>query len=144
MVVQILIEADYAMHGASQVVLLVKNLRASGGDTRDSGLIPGSGRSLGRGNGNPLQYSYWKVPWTEEPGGQQSMEPQRGTTEWLSIHTHTHTHTHLAHWEHLISISSHGLFLLLHCPFSTFSVGYPLEVCLWWSSPWKISTSTIT
>ena len=81
MVVQILIEADYAMHGASQVVLLVKNLRASGGDTRDSGLIPGSGRSLGRGNGNPLQYSYWKVPWTEEPGGQQSMEPQRGTTE---------------------------------------------------------------
>ena len=81
MVVQILIEADYAMHGASQVVLLVKNLRASGGDTRDSGLIPGSGRSLGRGNGNLLQYSYWKVPWTEEPGGRQSMEPQRGTTE---------------------------------------------------------------
>ena len=77
MVVQILIEADYATHGASQV----KNLRASGGDTRDSGLIPGSGRSLGRGNGNPLQYSCWKVPWTEEPGRRQSMEPQRGTTE---------------------------------------------------------------
>ena len=28
------------------------------GDTRDMGSIPGSGRSLGEGNGNPLQYSF--------------------------------------------------------------------------------------
>ena len=34
----------------------------------DPGSIPGSGRSLVEGNGNPLQYSYWKIPWTEEPG----------------------------------------------------------------------------
>ena len=34
--------------------LVVKNLPANVGD---SGLIPGSGRSLGEGNGNPLQYS---------------------------------------------------------------------------------------
>ena len=27
------------------------------GDTRDAGLIPGSGRSPGGGHGNPLQYS---------------------------------------------------------------------------------------
>ena len=33
------------------------NLTASAGDIRDLGLIPGSGRYLGRGNGNPLQYS---------------------------------------------------------------------------------------
>ena len=33
----------------------------------DLGLIPGSGRSLGEGNGNPLQYSCWRIPWTEEP-----------------------------------------------------------------------------
>ena len=32
-------------------------------------LISGSGRSPGEGNGNPLQYSSWKIPWTEEPGG---------------------------------------------------------------------------
>ena len=30
--------------------------------------IPGSGRMLGEGNGNPLQYLPWKVPRTEEPG----------------------------------------------------------------------------
>ena len=35
----------------------VKNLPANAGDTRDIGLTPGSGRSPGVGNGNPLQYS---------------------------------------------------------------------------------------
>ena len=42
----------------SQVVLVVKNAPAKGGDARDLGMIPGSGRSLGGGNGNPVQYSY--------------------------------------------------------------------------------------
>ena len=34
----------------------------------DSGLIPGWGRSSGEGNGNPLQFFAWRIPWTEEPG----------------------------------------------------------------------------
>ena len=42
---------------ALQVVLVVKNPLANAGDVRDSGLIPGSGRSPGERNGNPLQYS---------------------------------------------------------------------------------------
>ena len=42
-------------HRASQVALVVKNLPASAGDIRDSGLIPGSGRSPERGHGKPLQ-----------------------------------------------------------------------------------------
>ena len=36
---------------------VIKNLPANTGDSRDTGLIPQSGRSLGRGNGSPLQYS---------------------------------------------------------------------------------------
>ena len=36
---------------------MVKNLPAKAGDTRDVGSTPGLGRSLGEGNGNPLQYS---------------------------------------------------------------------------------------
>ena len=36
---------------------MVKNLPAKAGDTRDVGSIPGSGRSPGGGNGNPLQYA---------------------------------------------------------------------------------------
>ena len=37
---------------------VVKNPPANAGDAGDMGLIPGSGRSLGGGNGNPLQYSF--------------------------------------------------------------------------------------
>ena len=38
----------------------------------EPGSIPGLGRSLGERNGNPPQYSSWKIPWTEEPGGLHS------------------------------------------------------------------------
>jgi len=34
----------------------IKNPPANAGDSRDVGLIPGSEKSLGVGNGNPLQY----------------------------------------------------------------------------------------
>ena len=36
---------------------LVKNLLTNVGDARDTGSIPGPGRSPGGGNGNPFQYS---------------------------------------------------------------------------------------
>ena len=39
------------------MALVVKNPPVNAGDARDMGLIPGSGRSLGEVNGNPLQYS---------------------------------------------------------------------------------------
>ena len=53
---------------------VVKNLPANAGDV---GLIPGSGRSPGGGNGNPFSILAWKTPWTEEPDGLQSMGLQR-------------------------------------------------------------------
>ena len=33
-------------------------------------------------------------PWTEEPGGLQSVGSQRVGHNWVTTHTHTHTHTH--------------------------------------------------
>ena len=36
---------------------MLKNPPANAGDARDKSSIPGSGRSPGEGNGNPLQYS---------------------------------------------------------------------------------------
>ena len=39
-----------------------ENLPANAGDTRGAGSIPGSGRSSGKGNGNPLQYSCLENP----------------------------------------------------------------------------------
>ena len=46
---------SYGYYQASQVALVVKNLPANAGDIRDSGLIPGSGRSPGGGHGDPHQ-----------------------------------------------------------------------------------------
>ena len=40
------------------MMLVVKNLSANTGNVRDTGVIPGSGRSPGGGHGNPLQYSH--------------------------------------------------------------------------------------
>ena len=39
-----------------------KESACNAGDTGDVGLIPGSGRSPGEGNGNPLQYSCLENP----------------------------------------------------------------------------------
>ena len=44
----------------------------------DPGSIPGSGKSPGEENGNPLSTLAWKIPWTEEPGRLQSMGSQIG------------------------------------------------------------------
>ena len=47
---------------ASQVVQAIKNPPANTGDVRDTGSIPGLGRSPGGGHGNPLQYSCLENP----------------------------------------------------------------------------------
>ena len=39
----------------------------------DLGTIPGLGRYYGERNGNPLQNLAGRIPWTEEPGGLQSI-----------------------------------------------------------------------
>ena len=73
---------------------MVRNPPTNSGD---AGSISGSGRSLGEGNGNPLQYSCLENSmdkeawWAAEP---QNWGSQRVGT-WLRAHTHTHTHTDL-------------------------------------------------
>ena len=49
-----------------QVAQVVKSPSANAGDLRDVGLIPGSGRSPGGENGNPLQYSCLENPMDRE------------------------------------------------------------------------------
>ena len=68
--------SPYAVE-ASQVALLAKNPPASAGDMRDVGSIPGSGRSPGEGTAPHSSTLAWRIPWTEEPGGLQSMGSQR-------------------------------------------------------------------
>ena len=51
--------------------------KESAGNAGVSGSIPGSGRSPGEGNGNPLHNLAWRIPWREEPGRLQSTGSQR-------------------------------------------------------------------
>ena len=55
---------------------MVKNLPANAGDFSS---VPGLGRYPEEGNGNPLQYSCWEIPGTEEPGRLQSMVSESWT-----------------------------------------------------------------
>ena len=61
------------MNGAFQEAPVVKNPPINAGVERDLSSIPRSGRSPAVGNSNPLQYSCWTIPQTEEPVGLQSM-----------------------------------------------------------------------
>ena len=52
----------YRINRASQVALVVRNLPANAGDTRDVGSVPELGRSHGGGHGKPLQDSCLENP----------------------------------------------------------------------------------
>ena len=68
-------------HLKYQVVLMVKNSPASAEDVRDTGLIPGSGRSPGGGHGNPLQYSCLENPTDREAWWATHRVTESATTE---------------------------------------------------------------
>ena len=52
----------------------------------DLHLIPGSGRSPGGVHGNPLQYSCWRIPWTEDPGVLQCKDSTKSDTTEAAEH----------------------------------------------------------
>ena len=56
---------------------MVKNLLANAGDTRNVGLNSWLGRSPGVGMATHSSILAWRIPWTEGPGGLQSMGLQR-------------------------------------------------------------------
>ena len=66
-------------NGAFQVVLVVKNLPANAGDARDADLIPGSGRFPKNRMATHPSILAWRIPWTEELCGLQSMGLQSWT-----------------------------------------------------------------
>ena len=62
---------------------LVKNLSANAGDAGDVGLIPEL-VDLEKGMATYSSILAWKIPWTEEPGGLQSMGLQRVRHDWVT------------------------------------------------------------
>ena len=56
---------------------MVKNPSANAVDTGDMSLVPGSGIYPGKEMASHTCILVWEIPWTEEPGGLQSMGSQR-------------------------------------------------------------------
>ena len=56
---------------------MVKNSPANAGDARDAGLILGQEDLIEKEMETHSSILDWKIPWTEEAGGLQSMELQR-------------------------------------------------------------------
>ena len=61
----------------SQMALVVKNPSARAGDLRDTCAVPGREDPLEEGMARHAGILAWRIAWTEEPGGLQSMESQR-------------------------------------------------------------------
>ena len=74
---------------------VVKNLPASAGATEDIGSVPGSGRSPGEGDGNPVQYSCQDNPMDRGAWLATVHWVWRVRHDWARACTHTHTHTFL-------------------------------------------------
>ena len=58
---------------------MVKSLPANAGEVRDAGSIPGLGRFPGEGMATHSRILAWRIPWTEEPDGLQSLGLQSQT-----------------------------------------------------------------
>ena len=56
---------------------LVKNPLANAGDARDTGSVPGWGRPLEEAMATHSSILAWRIPWTEEHSGLQSVGSQR-------------------------------------------------------------------
>ena len=73
---------ELCLHGGT----VVKNTSANAGDARDMGSIPGSGRSPGEGNSNPVQYFC-----LEKSHGERSLVDY---SLWGGEESNTTEHTH--------------------------------------------------
>ena len=84
------------------MALTVKNPSANVGDIKDTGSIPGLGRSPGGGHGNHSRILAWRIPWTEEPGRLQSTGLQRVRHDRINL-ARMHTGFPLEFFDFLLS-----------------------------------------
>ena len=89
---------------------MVKNLPTNAGGTRDMGLIPGLGRSPGRGHGNPLQHS-----WLENPMGRGAWRAtvHKVTKIWTQLKKLSTAHTYTYRYTYFIQTLKSGIECLL-------------------------------
>ena len=73
------------------MALAAENPPANEGDLRDTGSIPGSGRSPGGGHGNPLQYSCLENPTDRGSWRATVQKVAKSWTQLKRLSTYTHT-----------------------------------------------------
>ena len=74
----------------SRVARVVKNLPANAGEARDVGLISLDPEDpLEEETGTHSSILAWRIPWTQEPGGLQSMGSHKSQTQLKQLSTHT-------------------------------------------------------
>ena len=111
--------------GASLVVQTVKNLPA----TQETQVwsLGQEDDPLEKGMATHSSILAWRIPWTVEPGGLQSMGSQRVRHDWVT-NTHTHTQHHRKNWI-MTSYNFLSYFCLSICfyffPSKFTSDGYP-------------------
>ena len=105
--------------GASQAALVVKNLPAYAGDVRDVWWIPGSRRSPGGGNGNPLQYFCLENPMDKGSWRATVIGVPRVGHNWSNL-----AHTHYFYL-HPIQFMYVNFFFFLHCMACRILVPWP-------------------
>ena len=69
---------------------MVRKTSANAGDIRNAGSIPGSGRSLGGGDGNPLQYSCLENPMDRGPWHATVRRVAKSQTQLKKFSMHTY------------------------------------------------------
>ena len=85
--------------GHGNFIPTTKDYRWHSGKESTSQCLPTQENPLEEGMATHSGILAWEIPWTEKPGGLQSIGSQKSQT-WLSActhttpHTHTHTHTH--------------------------------------------------
>ena len=93
-------------------------VKASACNAEDLGLIPGSGRSPGEGNGNPLQYSCLE-------------NPMDGGAWWATVHGVAKSWTRLSD------------FTSLH-PIQYYCLENPMDRGVWWATVHGVTESDLT
>ena len=78
---------------------MVNNMPANAGDIRDVGLILGWEDPLEEGMATHPSSLAWRIPWTEEPGGLQSMGSQKVKHDYSNLactHAYLKINTHIS------------------------------------------------
>ena len=87
-----LLQGIFPIQGWNPHLLGPLHCRPGGSDGKESACNSGDPDSIDPPEKGLATYSSilaWKIPWTEEPGGLQSMGSQRVGHDWVSTHTHT-------------------------------------------------------